>query len=128
MEWPVIAYLSIGAVQADAVFESGLQRCDNPSVGQLWQAVAAAIEAYGCPGCAGPAAQEFGDHPETAVVWMRWARAVAREASAEPVPEFGPRSGAYAWPVIRPPLPAEQASGSPGGRRTPARSVAWGDS
>lgn len=51
--WPVMAYLSIGAFQADAVFVSGLQRRDEPSVGQVRQAVFAAIRAFGCSGCAG---------------------------------------------------------------------------
>jgi hypothetical protein len=74
------AYLSRSAVRADAVFVSGLQRCDEPSAGQVRQAVAAAIRAFGCSGCAGRVAQEFGDHPETAVIRMRWARGVAREA------------------------------------------------
>jgi hypothetical protein len=50
---PVIAYLNTGAVRADAVFVSGLQRCDEPSAGQVRQAVAAAIRAFGCSGCAG---------------------------------------------------------------------------
>ena len=80
---PVMAYLSIGAVRADAVFVSGLQRCDEPSAGQVRQAVAAAVRAFGCSGCAGRVAQEFGDHPETAVIRMRWARGVAREAFAD---------------------------------------------
>lgn len=88
--WPMIAYLSIGAVQSDAVFASGLQPYGECSAGQVQQAVAAAIEGYGCSGCAGRVAQEFGDHPETAVMRMRWARAVAREAFAEPVPELDP--------------------------------------
>jgi len=111
--WPVIAYLSIGTVQTDAVFVSGLQRCGESSPAQVRQAAATAIEAHGCSGCAGRVAQEFGDHPETAVIRMRWARVVAREAFAEPVPESGPDSGAYAWPVIRSWLPAQQTSGSP---------------
>ncbi|HEX6452335.1 MAG TPA: hypothetical protein VF060_23100 [Trebonia sp.] len=115
MMWPVIAHLSTGAVQADAVFASGLQRCGQYSPGQVRQAAVAAVGAYGCPGCAGRVAQEFGDHPETAVIRMRWARAVAREAFAEPGP--GPGSGDHAWPVIRPRLPAGQAPGSPGGGR-----------
>jgi hypothetical protein len=33
--WPVMADLSMGAVRADAVFVSGLQRCDEPSAGQV---------------------------------------------------------------------------------------------
>jgi len=88
-----MAYPSVCAVQADAVFASGLQRRDEPSAGQVRQAVAAAIWAFGCPGCAGRVAQEFGDHPETAVIRMRWARSVAREAFADPAPGPGPGAG-----------------------------------
>ncbi len=85
--WPVMAYLSIGACQADAVFVSGLQRRDEPSAGQVRQAVVAAIRAFGSSGCAGRVAQEFGDHPETAASRMRWARAVALKAFADSAPE-----------------------------------------
>jgi len=83
--WPAMPYLTIGAYRADAVFASGLQRGDEPSAGQVRQAVAAAIRAFGYSGCAERVAQEFGDHPETAVIRMRWARAVAREAFADSV-------------------------------------------
>ena len=76
---PVMPYLSIEACQADAVFASGLQRGDEPSAVQVRQAVAAAIRAFGYCGCAERVAQEFGDHPETAVIRMRWALAMARE-------------------------------------------------
>jgi hypothetical protein len=125
---PVMAYLSIGAVQADAVFVSALRRCDEPSAGQVRQAVAAAVRAFGCSGCAGRVAQEFGDHPETAVIRMRWARGVAREAFADSPPEPGPSADAGGWLVIRPRLPAEQASASPGTERhEPARSAAGGE-
>ena len=78
-----MAYLSIGAVWADAVFVSGLQRRDELSAGQVRQAAGAAIRAVGGSGCAGRVAQEFGVHPETAVTRMCWARAVAREAFGE---------------------------------------------
>ena len=111
---------SVSAVQADAVFLSGLQRRDELTVGQVRQAVAAAIRAFGCSGCAGRVAQEFGDHPETAVIRMRWARRVAREAFADPAPEQGPAAGADAggWLVVRPRLPAEHASSSVSGAVT----------
>ena len=125
---PVMAYLSIGAVRADAVFVSGLQCCDEPSAGQVRQAVAAAVRAFGCSGCAGRVAQEFGDHPETAVIRMRWARGVALEAFADSPPD--PRLGADAGGllVIRPRPPAEPGSCSPGTeRRKPARSAAGGE-
>jgi hypothetical protein len=74
---------SISASWADAVFGSGLQRRDEPSAGQVRQAVVPAIRAFGCSRCAGRVTQEFGDHPETAVVRMRWARGLAREAFAD---------------------------------------------
>ena len=106
---PVMAYLSIGAVRADAVFVSGLQRCDEPSAGQVRQAVAAAVRAFGCSGCAGRVAQEFGDHPETAVIRMRWARGVAREAFADSAPEPRPGADAGGLLVIRPRLPGRAA-------------------
>ena len=88
-----MAYLSASAVRADAVFASDLQRRDAPSAGQIRHAAAAAIWALGCSGCAGRVAQEFGDHPETAVIRMRWARSVAREAFADPAPGPGPGAG-----------------------------------
>jgi hypothetical protein len=71
------------ALQADALFVSQLQRCDEPSVVQVRRAVAAAILAFGCSGCAERVAQEFGDHPDTAVARMHWARAMADTAFAE---------------------------------------------
>jgi len=116
---------SVSAVQADAVFLSGLQRRDELTVGQVRQAVAAAIRAFGCSGCAGRVAQEFGDHPETAAIRMRWARRVAREAFADLVPEPGADADAGRWLIIRPRLPAAPRSGTPGaGRREQARSAA----
>jgi hypothetical protein len=74
---------SIGAVRADALFVSALQRSDQPSSGQVRRAVAEAVRAYGGQGCADRVAQEYGDHPETAAARMRWARSVADEAFAE---------------------------------------------
>jgi hypothetical protein len=109
---PVMPCLSTDAVQADAVFASGLQRGDEPSAGQVRQAVAAAIRAFGYSGCAERVAQEFGDHPETAVIRMRWARAVAREAFADSAPETGPWADAGALPAARPRQLAERTSGS----------------
>ena len=76
---PVSAASGPWAVWADALFASSLQRSDNPSTGQIRQAIAAAVYAFGGPGRAERVAQEFGDHPETAVMRMRWARAVASE-------------------------------------------------
>jgi len=74
------------AVWADALFASMLQRSDEPSAGQVRKAVAAAMRAYGGRGCTERVAQEFGDHPETAVVRMRWACGVVGEVFAAPGP------------------------------------------
>jgi hypothetical protein len=73
-------HLSISAARADALFVSALQRSEELSSGQVRQAVAAAVRAFGSKGCAERVAQEFGDHPDTAVARMRWARMVEAEA------------------------------------------------
>ena len=68
------------AVRADALFASALQRTDRPSPWQVRQAIAVAVARYGDSGCAARVAQAFGEHPETAVTRMRWARTlVARD-------------------------------------------------
>jgi len=84
---PAMHHPSISAVRADALFVSALQRCEHPSAGQVRQAVAAAICEFGQCGCAERMAQEFGDHPETAVTRMRWARELISEAFTDPIPE-----------------------------------------
>src|SRR5215472_16753937 len=50
------------------------------------KAVAAAMRAYSGRGCAERVAQEFGDHSETAVARMRWAREVVGEVLAASLP------------------------------------------
>jgi len=73
-------HLSLSAARADALFASPLQRSADPSPWQVRQAIAAAVAAYGDPGCAARVAQSFGDHPEAAVTRMRWARAMVAGA------------------------------------------------
>ena len=77
---------SVPALQADALFVSALQRSDELNASQIWRAVAVALTAYGGAGCAERVAQEFGDHPETAAVRMRWARATVAILEGQPVP------------------------------------------
>jgi hypothetical protein len=67
---------SVETAQADALFASALQLSDGPSAAQVRQAIAAATRIFGARGCAARVAQAYGEHPETAVVRMRWARAV----------------------------------------------------
>jgi hypothetical protein len=87
--------LSISTVRADALFASVLQRSDEPSAAQVDQAIAAAVRAFGTRGCAARVAQAYGEHPETAVARMRWARAAAAGFSggAGPQPAGCPVSG-----------------------------------
>jgi len=49
---PAIHRSSIRAVWADALFVSVLQRCDQPSAGQVQQAIASAMCVFGPRGCA----------------------------------------------------------------------------
>jgi hypothetical protein len=72
--------LSVSAAWADALFASALQRSDEPSAGQVKQAVAAARNAFGDLGCAARVAQAYGEAPETAVTRMRWARTTVADA------------------------------------------------
>jgi len=72
--WSVPYDLSIDTARADALFASALQISDEPSPVQVKRAIDAATSALGDLGCAARVAQEFGEHPETAVTRMRWAR------------------------------------------------------
>jgi hypothetical protein len=83
---PAMDHLSISVIRADALFVSALQRGDHPGAREVRQAVAAAVGAFGQRGCAGRVAQEFGDHPETAVTRMRWARQVVGKAFGDMAP------------------------------------------
>jgi hypothetical protein len=87
-------HLSISAARADALFASALQRSDEPSAEQVHQAIAASVRALGTRGCAARVAQAYGEHPETAVGRMRWARTavtgVFGGARPEPVHLPGP--------------------------------------
>jgi hypothetical protein len=77
---------SVRALQSDALFASALQRSDEMNASQISRAVMMALQAYGGAGCAPRVAQEFGDHPETAAVQMRWARATVAILEGHPVP------------------------------------------
>ena len=78
--------LTISTARADALFASPLQRSDEPSPAQVQQAIAAALAAFGIRGCAARVAQAYGEHPETAVPRMRWARAAVTRAPVTRTP------------------------------------------
>ena len=83
--------LTISTARADALFASPLQRSDAPSPAQVHQAIAAAVAAFGIRGCAARVAQAYGDHPETAVLRMRWARATVTRAPVTRASDRRPR-------------------------------------
>lgn len=62
--------------QAEALFVSDLQTCDTTNPEAVDRAVEALLERDGAQGCAARMAYEFGEHPDTAVRRMRWARQV----------------------------------------------------
>jgi hypothetical protein len=116
---PAMHHLSISAFRADALFVSALQRGDHPNAREVRQAVAAAVEAFGQRGCAGRVAQEFGDHPETAVMRMRWARQAAGQAFGERGPSsacartLARRPGTHLDPDRRAPRHHRRHRGTP---------------
>jgi hypothetical protein len=86
------------AVRAGALFVSALQPSGSPSPDQVRRAVATTLQRLGVRGCAARVAGEFGDHPETAVARMSWARATISTVYPAPstAPAPGPRSLAFA--------------------------------
>jgi hypothetical protein len=97
--------LTISTARADALFASPLQRSDEPSPAQVQQAIAAALAAFGIRGCAARVAQAYGEHPETAVPRMRWARAAVTRAPVTRAPvtraSGGVRAGSARGPAPR---------------------------
>ena len=73
-------HLSISGARDGALFASPLQRSDEPSARQVRQAIATAIGVDGVRGCAARVAQAYGEHPETALTRMRWARTMVARA------------------------------------------------
>ncbi len=77
-----MSHLNVTTVRCEALFASALQRSQSPTPTQVRQAIMWTVRDLGSQGCAERVAQEFGDHPETAVARMRWARQLVAEAFA----------------------------------------------
>ena len=75
---------TVTVLRSEALFASPLQRSAEPSDRQIEEAIAQAVRHWGSRGCAERVAQEFGDHPDTAVARMLWARAAAAEREPQP--------------------------------------------
>ena len=109
-------HLSITTARADALFASTLQRSDDPSTAQIRQAIITAIRARGARGCAAQVAQAYGEHPETAVLRMRWARAeVTRAFGSGPAESARPAELARAAEPVRTAVPARGTHAAAGG-------------
>ena len=68
--------LNINSVRCEALFASSLQRGECGTVERVHEAITLAVRQFGSIGCAAQVAQEFGDHPDSAVTRMRWIREV----------------------------------------------------
>ena len=66
--------------RTEALFVSDVQSSQQPTPELIRDAVDAASTRLGERGCAALVAQEFGEHPDTAVGRMRWARTAIQAA------------------------------------------------
>ena len=60
-------------VRAEALFASTLQSSESPTADQVRRAVSSTLLQLGANGCVALLADEFGEHPDTAVARMCWA-------------------------------------------------------
>ncbi len=70
------------ATRCEALFVSDLQSSQRPLPRMVRAAVQRALHTFGTNDCAARVAQEYGDHPETAAMRMRWARETVLKAYA----------------------------------------------
>lgn len=66
--------------RVEALFVSPVQRSERPTPELIRDAVETACARLGERGCAALVAQEFGEHPDTAVGRMVWARHAIQHA------------------------------------------------
>jgi hypothetical protein len=74
----------IEAVRAEALFASAIQASEHPVADEVRDAVSTALGRLGTRGCVALVADEFGEHPETAVPRMTWALAMVRSVYPTP--------------------------------------------
>jgi len=72
----------IQSLRAEALFVSHLQRSDAFSPDTVRQTVSENVRRYGLRGLAARVAEEYGEHPETAVGRMCWCLCAVEEAYA----------------------------------------------
>jgi hypothetical protein len=72
-----VTRLNLNEAVCEALFASSLQPSEAPTAEAVAAAIGRTVRQLGPLGCANHVAQEFGDHPETAVQRMRWVRQLA---------------------------------------------------
>ena len=72
----------IQSLRAEALFVSDVQRSDPLSPDDVRRTVSENVRRYGLRGLAARVAEEYGDHPETAVGRMCWCLCAVEEAYA----------------------------------------------
>jgi hypothetical protein len=77
--------LNITATRCEALFVSELQHSQCPSAALVRAAVVQTVRTHGVQGCVAKVAQEFGDHPDSAVARMSWAHEAVAAAYASRV-------------------------------------------
>ena len=68
--------------KAEALFLSGLQPSEHPTVDQVAAAIGWSLRTHGgVSGCAGAFAAEYGEHPEESANRMHWALSLVADAA-----------------------------------------------
>jgi hypothetical protein len=72
-------FRNLDGARAVALFVSDVQRSDQITAESVTAAVRRSVREHGTRGCAALVAQEFGEHPDTAVGRMSWALSAVRD-------------------------------------------------
>ncbi len=72
----------LASMRAEALFVSNLQRSDALTLDLVREAVSENVRRYGLRGLAARVAEEYGEHPETAVGRMCWCLGTVERAYA----------------------------------------------
>jgi hypothetical protein len=77
-------HVDTDAVRCAALFVSVQQGSNVISDSAVCRAIENAIYQFGVSGCIARVAEEFGDHPDTAIARMRWVHSVIDRTPARP--------------------------------------------
>jgi len=72
----------LSSMRAEALFVSDLQRSDAVTPDRVREAVSVNVRRYGVRGLAARVAEEYGEHPDTAVGRMCWCLGAVQQAYA----------------------------------------------